>query len=169
MDFQDPFWLNCCFEGGLELKGHSTIEANTCVKQKPTFSQNCVIVLCQWKFWFKSDSQAKRVELPVSSAGEKLLLSWRIHTFIVPTGSFGALGLNAIHQTNCYSISCCNGAISLSLSLSLSLRHNMTHLLIQQYCEKRNIGKQHWLKMWLGECLQLVPSLPQEYRGHGKN
>ena len=31
MDFQNPFWLNFCFETGLELKGHSTIEANTCV------------------------------------------------------------------------------------------------------------------------------------------
>ena len=30
MDFQNPFWLNFCFETGLELKGHSTIEANTC-------------------------------------------------------------------------------------------------------------------------------------------
>ena len=37
-DFKDPFLL-CCFEGSLELIGHSTIEANTCVilKRKSLF------------------------------------------------------------------------------------------------------------------------------------
>ena len=29
-NFKNPIWLNCCFERGLELMGHTTIEANTC-------------------------------------------------------------------------------------------------------------------------------------------
>ena len=43
MDFQNPFWQKFCFETGLELKGHSTIEANTC---EPVVQCGLPAVLC---------------------------------------------------------------------------------------------------------------------------
>ena len=51
MDYQNPFSLNFCFETGLELKGHSTIEANTCARELQCAGKKVLLFEKELEVW----------------------------------------------------------------------------------------------------------------------